>query len=490
MTERDDVQQLREQKLADLVALGLPYFPTRYGPTRRSRDIQQEYDALEGQRVRVAGRLMRIRLMGKAAFAHILDGEGELQLYFKRDVLGEALYDYFKLLDLGDIIGAEGKVFKTRTGEVTVEVQDLVLLAKSYRPLPDKWHGMTDLEMRYRRRYLDLISNQDARRIFYTRSALVRALREYLDSRGFIEVETPILQPLYGGAAATPFTTHYESLDMDAYLRIATELYLKRLIVGGMERVYEIGKDFRNEGFSRKHSPEFTMVEIYQAYVDYTDIMALTEDMFSAAAQRVLGSTTFPYQNHEINLMPPWRRLTIRDALVEYAGIDIEGMTADDLEVAAQKHGISFEPGAGRGKLIEELVSSLVEPHLIQPTFLCDYPVDFPGSLLAKRKAGHPDVVERFEAYAGGMELANAFTELNDPRDQELRMEEAARRTGEEYANVDRDYILALEHGMPPTGGIGFGIDRLMLLFADVHNIREIILFPLLRPREDVDAQP
>ncbi len=490
MTEREDVRRLREQKLADLEGLGLPYFPTRYGPTRHADDIQEEYEAIEGQRIRVAGRLMRVRLMGKAAFAHILDSSGELQLYFKRDVLGEKQYDYFKLLDLGDIVGAEGTVFKTRTGEVTVEVHNVILLAKSYLPLPDKWHGITDVEMRYRRRYLDLISNQDSRRIFYMRSALVRALRDYLDSRGFIEVETPILQPLYGGAAATPFTTRYEALDTEVYLRIATELYLKRLIVGGMERVYEIGKDFRNEGFSRKHSPEFTMVELYQAYADYTDIMALTEDMFSTAAQKVLGTTSVVYEDQEINLMPPWRRISIRDALVEYAGIDIQSMTDEDLRHAAGGHDIDVVPGAGRGKLIEELVSSLVEPNLIQPTFLCDYPVDFPGSLLAKRKPGEPDVVERFEAYAAGMELANAFTELNDPRDQAQRMEDAARRTGEEYAEVDTDYILALEHGMPPTGGIGFGIDRLMLLFAGVHQIRETILFPLLRPREDVHAQP
>lgn len=490
MTERDDVRQLRERKLADLVSLGLPYFPTRYGPTRRSCEIQRDFEALEGQQVRVAGRLMRVRAMGKASFAHILDAEGELQLYFKRDVLGETLYEYFKLLDLGDIVGAEGTVFKTRTGEITVEVNRLVLLAKSYLPLPDKFHGMTDVEMRYRRRYLDLISNEDARRIFYLRSALVRALRDYLDARGFIEVETPILQPLYGGAAATPFTTRYEALDSDVYLRIATELYLKRLIVGGMERVYEIGKDFRNEGFSRKHSPEFTMVELYQAYADYTDIMALTEDMFSSVAARILGSTKVVYGEQEIDLMPPWRRLTIKEALQEYGGVDIDGTSRDDLLAKAQERDIPVGPDASRGKVIEELVSALVEPNLIQPTFLYDFPVDFPGSLLAKRKPGEPDVVERFEAYAGAMELANAFTELNDPRDQEARMEDAARLTGEEHAQVDRDYILALEHGMPPTGGIGFGIDRLMLLLAGVHHIRETILFPLLRPREESDAQP
>ncbi len=490
MTESGDVRQLRERKLADLKSLGLPYLPTRYGPTRRSGTIRHEFDALEGQEVRVAGRLMRVRAMGKASFAHILDGDGELQLYFKRDVLGDTRYDYFKLLDAGDIVGAEGRLFKTRTGEITVEVRDLILLAKSYLPLPDKYHGLTDVEMRYRRRYLDLISNEDARRIFYLRSALIRGLRNYLDARGFIEVETPILQPLYGGAAATPFTTRYEALDTDVYLRIATELYLKRLIVGGMERVYEIGKDFRNEGFSRKHSPEFTMLELYQAYADYTDIMALTEDMLSSVAAQILGSMTVEYGDQEINLTPPWRRLTIADALREYAGIDIEVRSREDLLVVARERDVPVTPESLRGKVIEELVSTLVEPNLIQPTFLYDFPVDFPGSLLAKRKPAQPDVVERFELYAGAMELANAFTELNDPRDQQERMEEATRLTGDEYAQMDRDYILALEHGMPPTGGIGFGIDRLMLLLAGVHHIRETILFPLLRPREETDAQP
>lgn len=485
MTEGGDTPQLRRQKLEELTSLGLPLLPNRFGPVRSSRDVREHFDALEGETVRVAGRLLRVRLMGKASFAHIQDAEGQIQLYFKRDVLGDTGYAYFKLLDIGDILGVEGTVFKTRTGEISVQVEMCVLLAKAYRTLPDKWHGLTDVEVRYRRRYLDLISNEDARRIFRARSAFVRSVRRFLDDRGFIEVETPILQSLYGGAAAHPFVTHYNELDMDTYLRIATELYLKRLIVGGLDRVYEIGKDFRNEGFSRKHSPEFTMLELYEAYADYGDIMLLFETMISGAAQDVLGRQEIVFGEERIDLAPPWRRLSIAAALKEYGGIELTPHTSrEDLLSAAVDRGLPVAPEATRGKIVEELVSAVVEPKLIQPTFLCDYPVDFPGSLLAKRSLVDPDVVERFEAYAGGMELANAFTELNDPEDQRSRMEEAARLSGEEHAEIDQDFLLALEHGMPPTGGLGFGVDRVVMLLTDAHHIRETILFPLLRQRE------
>ena len=434
---------------------------------------------------------MRVRVMGKAAFAHVQDSAGQIQLYFKLDVLGPTKYDYFKLLDLGDIVGAEGTVFKTRTGEITIRVEDCALLAKSYLPLPEKWHGLADVETRYRQRYLDLISNEDTRRIFQIRSQVVQALRRYLEERGFVEVETPVLQTVYGGAAAMPFVTHYRELETDVYLRIATELYLKRLVVGGLDRVYEIGKDFRNEGFSRKHSPEFTMLELYQAYVDYQDIMALVEDMFSTVAQCVFGTCRVTYQDHEVDLGPPWRRITINEALREYAGIDLdEHPDRDTLLAVARERSVSVDGSAIRGKIVEELVSGLVEPKLIQPTFLYDFPIDFPGGLLTKRKKGDPDIVERFELYMGGMEVANAFTELNDPADQRARMEEATRLGGEEHQEVDRDFLRALEHGMPPTGGLGFGIDRLVMVLANAHHIRETILFPLLRPREDFYAEP
>jgi len=490
VTERVDSRQSREQKLQDLAELGLPLLPDRYGPTRPSIEVKADYAALEGSTVSVAGRLMTIRLMGKAAFAHLQDAAGSIQLYFKRDVLGETAYQYFKLLDLGDIIGAEGTVFKTRTGEISIEVTNLVLLAKALRPLPDKYHGLTDVETRYRRRYLDLIANPEAREVFRIRSAVVAGMRRFLDARGFTEVETPILQPLYGGGVATPFTTQYEAIDTRVFLRIATELYLKRLIVGGMERVYEIGKDFRNENFSRKHSPEFTMLELYQAYANYNDIMDLTETMTAAVAREATGTTRVRYEGMDIDLTPPWKRLSIEDAVRDIAGIDLnEYPEADALRDVAVSRGVVVEPAAVWGKVVEEIVSTLVEPNLIQPTFLVDFPVDFPGSLLAKRKPDEPRFVQRFELYIGGMEFANGFTELNEPEDQRRRMEQAAGLRGEEFQYVDEDYLLAMEHGMPPNGGLGIGIDRLVMLLAGVHHIRETILFPLLRPTEHAVAE-
>jgi lysyl-tRNA synthetase, class II len=491
VVEREDTREPRRRKLEELTALGLPLLPNTYEPTHSAAEVKATYEALEGSHVRVAGRLMRVRMMGKASFAHILDSSGELQLYFKRDVLGDTAYEYFKLLDVGDIIGAEGTVFKTKTGEISVQVEQVVLLAKAYRSLPDKWHGIADPETRYRRRYLDLISNDATRRTFQIRSRALRAIRHFLDERGFVEVETPILQPIYGGAAATPFTARYEFLDQTVYLRIATELYLKRLIVGGFERVYEIGKDFRNEGGSRKHSPEFTMLELYQAYADYNDIMRLMEDMFSTVAEQVLGTRTMIFDEREIDFGPPWRRVSVRDAVLQYAGVDIDEVAdRDELFTRVKCLDVPVHSDATRGKLVEELVSSCVEKNLIEPTFLIDYPVDFPGSLLAKRRADRPDLTERFELFIGGMEIANAFTELNDPYDQRERMEAAARLAGDQHAEVDADFLLALEHGMPPTGGVGFGVDRLVMLLAGSHHIRETVLFPLLRNREDDHAEP
>jgi lysyl-tRNA synthetase class 2 len=490
VTERDDLREPREHKLEQLRSLGLPLLPTRFGATRPSSDIRADFSALEGSRVRVAGRLLRVRLMGKAAFAHLLDRSGELQLYFKLDVLGQQLFEYFKLLDLGDIIGVEGAVFKTRTGEVSVQVENLVLLAKAYLPLPEKFHGLTDVETRYRQRYLDLISNPEARRVFQLRTDVVRGLRRYLDGRGFVEVETPVLQPQYGGAAANPFVTHSMSLDADLYLRIATELYLKRLIIGGMERVYEIGKDFRNEGVSWKHSNEFTMIEFYMAYVDYQDIMMMLEDMVSSVAREVLDGTVINFNGHEIDLKPPWNRITVEEAVLQHADIDLRQVRdAESLIRAARGAGVEVMDGTLWGEIVEEIVGTLVEPHMVQPTILYDFPIDFPGSLLAKRKPDRPDLAERFEAYIGTVELANAFTELNEAGDQLERMQALAAE-GDEHQAVDWDFIRALEHGMPPTGGIGFGIDRLVMMLAGAHNVRETILFPQLRTREAISAEP
>ncbi|GAC1401650.1 MAG: lysine--tRNA ligase [Chloroflexota bacterium] len=491
MALKEEIAESRREKLRELLSLGLPALPNSFGTTRRATDIQRDFDVLEGSQVRVAGRVMRVRVMGKAAFAHIQDASGEIQLYFKRDLLGDELYRYFKLLDLGDIIGVEGTVFRTRTGETSIETRGLILLAKAYLPLPEKWHGLTDVEARYRQRYLDLISNPDSRRTFQIRSACLKAIRLFLDSRDFTEVETPILQTLYGGGAATPFTTHYESLDADVYLRIATELYLKRLIIGGFDRVYEIGKDFRNEGFSRKHSPEFTMIELYQAYADYRDIMTLTEELFSAVAQNILNINVLQYGDHAIDLTPPWRRITIQEAVQEFAGIDLVSLpTADALASVAQSRGMRLDQEASRGALIERIVSEFVEPNLVQPTFLCDFPIDFPGSLLAKRSKEDANIVERFELYIGAMEVANAFTELNDPDDQLRRMEALRGATEVDAHQIDRDFIVALEHGMPPTGGIGIGVDRFVMLLTNAHHIRETIFFPLLRQREATHAEP
>jgi len=390
-----------------------------------------------------------------------------------------------KNLDVGDFVGAEGTLFRTRTGEVTLEVRHLVLLAKALRPLPEKWHGLTDVEKRYRQRYLDLITSEEVRWVFLTRSRIIAAMRRFLDNRGFVEVETPALQPIYGGAAARPFITHHHALDQDLYLRIATELYLKRLIVGGLEKVYEIGKDFRNEGISTKHNPEFTMMESYEAYADYIDVANMVEEMVAAISRDVLGTLKIPYKGEMIDLTPPWRRVTLREVIREHSGIDYTAYPdRDSLAAAMGAKGIEVDPKAGRGKLIDELLSQFVEPTLIQPTFVLDYPVEL--SPFAKRKPGDASTAERFEAFAGGMEIANAFSELNDPRDQRERFLEQLRlrEQGDEETQVmDEDYLVALEHGMPPTGGLGMGVDRLVMLLTDRQSIREVILFPQLRTR-------
>ena len=482
----DELMAPRLEKLERIEEAHIDPYPRRYDRTHVAAQALEHFDALAGRTIRVAGRIMSWRGMGKATFAHLSDLSGRLQLYLRRDVMGEEQYAFFtKNLDLGDIIGAEGTLFRTRTGEITLEARKVELLAKALRPLPEKWHGLRDVEKRYRQRYLDLIANEEMRQVFLTRSHTIAAMRRFLDLQGFIEVETPALQPIYGGAAAKPFITHHNALDQDLYLRIATELYLKRLIVGGLERVYEIGKDFRNEGISTKHNPEFTMMESYQAYADYRDVAQMVEMMVSTIAGEVLGTRQVVFKEETIDLTPPWRRMTLREAIREASGIDYADYPdRESLADVMRLKGIAVDPSAGRGKLIDALLSEFVEPELIQPTFLFDYPVEL--SPFAKRKPGDENTVERFEAFAGGMEIANAFSELNDPRDQRLRFLEQVRlrELGDEETQVmDEDYLVALEHGMPPTGGLGMGVDRLVMLFTDRHSIREVILFPQLRTR-------
>jgi lysyl-tRNA synthetase class 2 len=495
--ESSELLQQRRLKLERLREKGVEPYPLRAECTHSAAEAlwmleQWKEKGEEGgppQVVKVCGRMMSVRVMGKASFAHIADGSGRIQVYVRLadDGVDEETYDLFKRdLDIGDIIQTEGTLFFTSTGEPSLRVNKLTLLAKSLRPLPEKWHGLKDVETRYRQRYLDLIVNEDARRVFILRSHIVAALRRYIDSRGFIEVETPVLQPVYGGAMARPFTTYYHALDQEVYLRIADELYLKRLIVGGLDRVYEISKDFRNEGVSSHHNPEFTMLEAYQAYADYHDMMALAEGALFSVAQEVLGTAQITYQGQVIDLTPPWRRLSMRDAILEQTAIDIyEAPTVGVLRQQVEERRLEVDPQPTRGMLVSEIFSEYVEPKLIQPTFIIDFPVEI--SPLAKKKPDNPDLVERFELFIGGLEMGNAFSELNDPIDQRERFLDHAkqREAGDEESHpMDEDYVRALEYGMPPTGGIGCGIDRMVMLLTDQSSIREVILFPHLRTRD------
>lgn len=487
----DQVQQ-RMLKLQRLRERGIRPYPAR---ARRSHTAAEAIAAFEeaeaaggdSPMVQVTGRLRAIRVMGKSTFAHIEDGSGRIQIYFKRDDLGEDAYETFKRdFDLGDFIGVEGHLFRTRTGEVTVRVQLYQLLAKALHPLPEKWHGLKDVETRYRQRYLDLIANEEVRHIFTTRTRVVAAMRRFLDEQGFLEVETPTLQPIYGGAMARPFTTHHNALDMTLYLRISDELYLKRLIVGGFDKVYEICKDFRNEGVSTKHNPEFTQMECYWAYADYNDMMWLTEHMVAFIAEQALGSTQITFQGHSVDLAPPWRRWSLRDAICELTGIDyMDYPTLDALWAEVRQRGLDVSPQPTWGKLIDELLGEIVEPTLIQPTFIKDYPIDI--SPLAKPSPDDPQHVERFEIFVGGLETGNAYSELNDPLLQRERFEQqgVGAQAGDEEAHpMDEDYVMALMHGMPPTGGLGIGVDRLTMLLTDQTSIREVILFPHMRGRD------
>ncbi len=490
MVERGQVDELtavRLEKLDMLRELGVEPFPRRFDRTHLSSDIIGWFDQLEGTEVRVAGRLVgAIRRMGKAGFARLLDAGGEIQIFFRRDVLGEEGFALYRELDVGDFIGVAGTVVRTQKGEISVEARQLTFLAKAIRPLPEKWHGLSDVEKRYRQRYLDLISNPESRRAFAIRSQVVREVRRFLDERGFVEVETPVLQQVASGAAARPFATHSNALDTTLYLRIALELYLKRCIIGGIERVYEIGRVFRNEGLSFKHNPEFTMLELYQAYADYRDIMELVEQLVAHVARTIVGTTRLIWgEATTIDVSPPWPRRSLRDLLIEHAGVDYADYPdAGSIQEVARRAGLHVEPEWSRAKVIDELMSTFVEPKLMGPIFVVDYPAE--TTPLAKRKVDRPDEVERFEAYVCGMELANAFSELNDPVEQRRRFEaQAASRSDEdETVAVDEEFLEAVEHGMPPTGGLGIGIDRLVMLLANRPTIREVILFPQLRPRE------
>jgi lysyl-tRNA synthetase class 2 len=482
----DELIAQRKEKLAQMRARGIDPYPPRFSRTHTAAEATAlTPDDGAGPDVTVAGRIMAMRGMGKASFADLRDGSGRIQAYFKQETIGPEAYGILKEIDLADFLGLTGHLFRTKTGEPTIEVREFTILAKALRPPPEKWHGLQDVEQRYRQRYLDLISNPEARVIFETRSKVIARIRRFLDDRGYLEVETPILQATAGGAAARPFVTHHNTLDRDFFLRVAIELHLKRLVVGGFERVYEIGRIFRNEGASTKYNPEFTMLELYQAYADYNEIMALIEEMVYAVAGEVLGDTKVPYGGNVIDFAPLWPRLPLRQAIRDRSDLDIEDYPdANSLREAAHKTGIKVEDAWGRGKLIDELMTVFVEPHLMQPTFLIDYPIEL--SPLAKRKPGAPGYVERFELFICGREVGNAYTELNDPIDQRERFIEQARlrAQGDDEAEIaDEDFLIALEHGMPPTGGLGIGIDRLIMALTGVTSIREVILFPALREK-------
>ncbi len=484
---QQDVNELRQVRVDKLEALqeagNDPFVITKYDQTHHSAVIKENFDSLEGKTVRVAGRMMSKRIMGKASFCNIKDFKGNIQSYVARDSLGEEEYKSFKKLDIGDIIGIEGSVFKTKTGEISIHAEKIVLLSKSLLPLPEKFHGLTNTDTRYRQRYVDLIMNDDSKDALVKRSLIIREIRRYLDGQGFIEVETPMLVSNAGGAAARPFETHFNALDEDLKLRISLELYLKRLIVGGMERVYEIGRVFRNEGLDTRHNPEFTLMELYQAYTDYHGMMDLTENLYRHVAQAVLGTTKIVFNGIEMDLGKPFERITMLDAVKKYAGVDFSEIETDEQAKAlAKEKGIEFEARHKKGDILNLFFEEFVEHHLIQPTFLMDHPVEI--SPLTKRKPENPDYVERFEFFMNGWEMANGYSELNDPIDQRERFkaQEEQLAQGDEEANTtDEDFLTALEYGMAPTGGIGFGIDRMVMLFTDSPAIRDVLLFPTMK---------
>jgi len=494
--EYNSLVQRRHEELRELIEKGINPFEYSYDINNYSMVIKNNYEKYEGKDVKVAGRIMAIRRMGKATFATIQDNEGRIQIYLKKDEIGES-YDIFRLLDIGDIIGAEGYVFKTKTGEISIHCRSFKLLAKSIRPIPiakeviDEngnkviYDQFADKELRYRQRYVDLIVNPDVKKVFLTRSKIITEIRKYLDSNGLVEVETPILQPLYGGASARPFVTHHNALDVDLYLRIADELYLKRLVVGGFDGVYEISKDFRNEGMDKTHNPEFTMLELYVAYKDYVWMMKFVENMVAELCKNVFGSTEFEIEGQIINFTPPWKRISMVDELKAVTGIDVLITPREELIKAVKSKGVDLEGGESKGKLIDLLFEVTIQHTLIQPTFVMDYPVEL--SPLAKKHRSREGLVERFEGFVLGREICNAFSELNDPIDQKQRFADQAkmREEGDDEAHqIDEDFIRALEYGMPPTAGLGVGIDRLVMLLTNQSSIRDVLLFPQMRPEK------
>ena len=477
--------RVRREKLAALQAEGNdPFQITKYDVTHHSAEIKEAFETLEGTTVCIAGRMMSKRVMGKASFCNVQDLMGSIQSYVARDSVGEEEYKAFKKMDIGDLVGIKGTVFKTKTGEVSIHAEEVTLLSKSLQVLPEKFHGLTNTDMRYRQRYVDLIMNAEVKDTFIKRSKIISAVRNYLNAQGFMEVETPMLVANAGGAAARPFSTHYNALDEDVKLRISLELYLKRLIVGGLERVYEIGRVFRNEGLDTRHNPEFTLMELYQAYTDYHGMMDLTESLYRHVALEVLGTTKITYNGIEMDLGKPFTRITMLDAVKQYSGVDFNEIhTLEEAREAAKAHGVEFEPRHKKGDILNLFFEQFVEEHLVQPTFVMDHPIEI--SPLTKKKPENPEYVERFEFFMNGWEMANAYSELNDPIDQRERFaaqEELLAQGDEEANHTDEDFLYALELGMPPTGGIGFGIDRMVMLLTDSASIRDVLLFPTMKP--------
>ncbi len=486
-TNLSEQEIIRRQKLTALQEAGAdPYQITKYDVTHHGADVKANFEALEGQTVSLAGRLMTKRVMGKASFCHMQDISGNMQLYVARDSIGEETYAGFKKLDIGDIIGIKGYVFKTKTEEISIHVTELTLLSKSLQPLPEKFHGLTNVDTRYRQRYVDLITNPESKDTFIKRSKIISCIRRFLEAKDFLEVETPMLVANAGGAAARPFETHFNALDEDFKLRISLELYLKRLIVGGLERVFEIGRVFRNEGLDTRHNPEFTLMELYQAYTDYHGMMDLTEEMFRHVAQEVLGTTTIKYGEIEMDLGKPFARITMVDAVKQYSGVDFAGIkTLDEARAVAREHHVEYEERHTKGDILNLFFETFVEEHLLQPTFVMDHPIEI--SPLTKKKPEDPNYVERFELFMNGWEMCNAYSELNDPIDQRERFaaqEEQFAKGDEEANHTDEDFLNALELGMPPTGGIGYGIDRLCMLLTDSPAIRDVLLFPTMKSIE------
>jgi lysyl-tRNA synthetase class 2 len=488
--ELTEHERVRRQKLAELREKGIEPYPYRYERTHSNEELQEKYQALtDGEEtsdvVRVAGRLMGRRDTGKLQFIDLLDGSAKIQLFISKATVGEAVFETLSLLDIGDFIGAEGTIRRTKKGELSVAVTGYELLSKSLRPLPDKWHGLEDVETRYRQRYLDLIVNPESRDVFRKRSLIVREIRHYLENLGFLEVETPMLHAIPGGAAARPFVTHHNTLDMELHMRISPELYLKRLLVGGFEKVFEMNRSFRNEGISTRHNPEFTMIEVYQAYADYHDIMALTENMVAHVAEKVCGTMVIPYGDRNIDLTPPWPRLTMEQAITRQIGVEVGDLDVNGLIALAERNNVPLPKELTRGRLVNEIFEALVCDLLMDPVFIIDMPVEI--SPLAKRHRLHPQLTERFEVYIVGREHANAFSELNDPLDQRDRFmaQLLERESGNDEAHrIDEDYLTAMEHGMPPAGGLGIGIDRLVMLLTNQPSIRDVLLFPQLRRRD------